>query len=328
MGDLHRDRVRIDFLAEAPNFEPKVRCLAVLRQNVQDLQLLPGDVDRLTQPERGGRVLLHRQRATRHRLRRVVAAGDAGPGHAAHFCELAAHESTPGSDLAMVTSLSGGCRMRFGFLVAAAAMFSAAQIEAATWIRFTAAGTGDVSTIDRETGAFETGPAFYTYSFTVDIEPSDFNEDYYKSTGTTYYGFITGGRPEIFAQTRPGFVTFGEDGWDSPQYGSWTATFSPLVNAIGFPISAPSEVAGIFSYSNGRQGRGSLTAKGSVSRIDVFQVPKFEFPRFLWSETAGPAAAPVPEPDTWGLMILGFGAVGVMLRRAARTQDCCKQARA
>lgn len=32
------------------------------------------------------------------------------------------------------------------------------------------------------------------------------------------------------------------------------------------------------------------------------------------------AASAVPEPATWGLMILGFGGVGFVLRRRARTR--------
>jgi hypothetical protein len=69
-----------------------------------------------------------------------------------------------------------------------------------------------------------------------------------------------------------------------------------------------------FAAFNDVIGRAEITVTGT-SLIDVRQVRL----------TAATAAAPVPEPGTWALMLFGFGAIGYGLRRRRRSSTALLQ---
>ncbi len=68
---------------------------------------------------------------------------------------------------------------------------------------------------------------------------------------------------------------------------------------------------------------------GYIHEIDGFHTVNLETgqatligrtPNALFGISAAPTTAAVPEPSTWGMMLLGFGAVGTLVRRRNRTR--------
>lgn len=87
-----------------------------------------------------------------------------------------------------------------------------------------------------------------------------------------------------------------------PQVGAYSTLFS---------INGGMQQIVDFSY-NGASGGGRIR-DGYEDRGDLRNVD------FTFAITAGGAASLVPEPATWGLMLLGFGAIGGALRRRQAT---------
>jgi len=69
------------------------------------------------------------------------------------------------------------------------------------------------------------------------------------------------------------------------------------------------------SYSGAGATSGPLTGSGSASSYDIYSWPEKYF-SVNFNLTSGSVQA-VPEPSTWTLMILGFGFIGVAMRRRA-----------
>lgn len=70
------------------------------------------------------------------------------------------------------------------------------------------------------------------------------------------------------------------------------------------------------SETESNDGRFLLNGNGSIGiNNDLAAQPNFTFARF----TVSGATAAVPEPSTWAMMIMGFGATGFALRRRRRT---------
>lgn len=110
-------------------------------------------------------------------------------------------------------------------------------------------------------------------------------------------------------------------------------TIGPWSSAVGATISIVGEnPTGPFSFGNAHaNGELSGTIIGGVLNglsgvnltynYSLLQTPIFKYgtaPTFfatLVSIDGQAAPAPVPEPATWGLLLLGFGGVGAMLRR-------------
>ncbi len=86
-----------------------------------------------------------------------------------------------------------------------------------------------------------------------------------------------------------------------------------LASGGGWNIASPS--GGIFQAANGNN---TYVLQGDVfTQIMVYSTsPIKEFKQN--SITLGSVPAPVPEPATWGLMLLGFGGMGLALRRGRR----------
>lgn len=87
------------------------------------------------------------------------------------------------------------------------------------------------------------------------------------------------------------------------------ATYSYLVNGVGGTISLPSRNATTFLGFTSMSGPISATftvldGVGANSELDVTS--------FI---TASAVSGAVPEPATWAMMLLGFGGIGIALRR-------------
>ena len=81
------------------------------------------------------------------------------------------------------------------------------------------------------------------------------------------------------------------------------------MSGIIFEGSATSPLGGGFRYSNS-------TGNPIGAGYSDYSVPNMRY-----SATFGAANGAVPEPASWALMIVGFGAVGFGMRRAARRSD-------
>lgn len=89
---------------------------------------------------------------------------------------------------------------------------------------------------------------------------------------------------------------------------SGTGNYPTETHVFGFTLIAPGAVEGQVGLATNGFYYG-LFPSGSNGAVDPAN------DRDIAKLTAGPVAAPAPEPATWALMILGLGAVGGALRR-------------
>lgn len=89
---------------------------------------------------------------------------------------------------------------------------------------------------------------------------------------------------------------------------SGTGNYSTERHVYGFTLIAPGAVEGDVALATNGFYYG-LFPSGTPGALDPAN------DRDVAKVIAGPVAAAVPEPATWAMMILGFGAVGAILRR-------------
>lgn len=125
----------------------------------------------------------------------------------------------------------------------------------------------------------------------------------------------TGSSPTTFTDT---FDFFLPDGWVSFSLTSTGSAASHMnftgvtFNGVGFPLTNNIPPPGVYS-------------SGAISPF-YFYVAEGGPQHLVVTGTGGASAswsgvgsfAPVPEPATWGLMIVGFGGVGALLRSRRR----------
>lgn len=140
---------------------------------------------------------------------------------------------------------------------------------------------------------FSFGDSTFTFTGTGDI----FNPTAVSTGGTGQVNTIFGSPTTYF--TNRGTVTFGPD----MQYASFsdptTIRFSNGENFIGLRATLGSDT--FFGYA--------FTTNNVLNSFAFNTTPGAS----ITASTSIPAA--VPEPGTWALMLLGFGAIGVSMRR-------------
>ena len=189
-------------------------------------------------------------------------------------------------------------------------------------------GAGQSAVWDFEGGAGDdtthfsyTGGGTFTGTSTSAAQPLG-DATHYGAAGTGTFGTPSQGTPDTMFSTKPGY-----------QFLSFSAYIGSLddYNTISF-FHSGTEVASFSGTvlaalaGNGTIADGSKTgdeanrrffftfdASDQVNQI-VFSsfAPAFEFDNFAAAITG------VPEPQTWAMMILGFGFIGFMLRNGRR----------
>jgi len=145
---------------------------------------------------------------------------------------------------------------------------------------------------------------------------------HYGAAGTGTYGTPAQGTPDTMFSTNPGyeFLTFSAYIGSLDDYN--TISFFHSGTEIGsFSGTALAAIAGNGTIADGsktgdeanRRFFFTFDASDQVNQI-VFSsfAPAFEFDNFAATITG------VPEPQTWAMMILGFGFIGFMLRNGRR----------
>ncbi|CAA9520511.1 MAG: hypothetical protein AVDCRST_MAG23-165 [uncultured Sphingosinicella sp.] len=113
-------------------------------------------------------------------------------------------------------------------------------------------------------------------------------------------------------------TAFGFDWTDLDISDSYRVDFSgPGFTSVGFstpPFSLNGEGAGFFGFrSDTAFTTVMFTQNAAGGFVDAFGIDNIR--------TSSSLSAPaVPEPTTWAMMILGFGAAGLSLRRAANVR--------
>ena len=217
-------------------------------------------------------------------------------------------------------------------LCAAAAVFVSASAQATVTISF-GDGTGGLGSGEVLYANFDSGPSSYgvisgsNYAVLtgnisgVGADPAVGGQgDPYLSVGTpnagiasfSFAGLAGGGASQVgldygSADTYNSFVVYLSDG------SSQTFTGQQVIDT-GFANGNQSA-----SNTNGRLTFGSNSGQ-VITRIDLTSSQAA-----LEADNFGVIAA-VPEPGTWGMMLLGFGAIGASLRRRRRSQPAFAQA--
>ena len=113
-------------------------------------------------------------------------------------------------------------------------------------------------------------------------------------------------------------------------------SFNQFVNRLGFLIGSPdtynqltiTSTAGVFNFTptalglpgDGNQGLSQYVNFATTSASErILSVSFTNIPAVDAFETANFAVGAVPEPATWAMMLLGFGAVGYSMRRSKKT---------
>jgi len=196
---------------------------------------------------------------------------------------------------------------------AVAMVIGAAPAQAVRWVEYTVTGWGTVSTVrsnyfDPEIVTYE--HARFIGRFTVDADAGTGNVPGggYSSDGATYDArYMSQGVLRDTATFDAGSIN-GNSSYSTGRYWySFNAAFSPSLNgerAMAYSsVSAPAI------------GFGSRIS-GNATAYDLTVADVAEWRGFSMQLVS---LGPVPEPATWGMMLLGFGMVGAGLRSRRRS---------
>jgi len=168
-----------------------------------------------------------------------------------------------------------------------------------------AAVAGNLAFSGSMTGLGVTGPdaSCAPLAFRGTISPAS-------STGTSSLGDFTYGHNiclgGVNAPSNGTFVfDFGTDAFEGTMDGGATSTATPGISAVAWTFTILSGTGRFLGASGTFQGEGLTDARVRPSLVSV---------SFLGNINA-PA---VPEPGTWAMMILGFGGIGLAMRRGRR----------
>jgi len=179
--------------------------------------------------------------------------------------------------------------LRFGLAFAAASMALAAPAAAADY---------------SYTGTLSDPNQVLLFNFTVGTASDVTLQSYSYSGGTTADGTVisAGGFDPILALFDGSGNLIGQDDDSGPGYDVW---LSRLLQPGNYTVSvmAYSNFAVGPNLSNGFQNTGSFGGRTQSWAFDVLGV-----------DTATQVGA-VPEPATWAMMLMGFGATGFAMRR-------------
>lgn len=117
----------------------------------------------------------------------------------------------------------------------------------------------------------------------------------------------------------PVFANLSQTGWLS---GSWAQDSTPGLSRFTgiYALTGPSQVLTISSFLTASAGSGGISNYSNTSAFQLNLPTNVAFTSasgvFLSALTPGA----VPEPATWGMMLLGFGLVGSAMRRRVATR--------
>lgn len=198
--------------------------------------------------------------------------------------------------------------------VAAIVMVAGAQqAQAVRWVEYTVTGWGIVSTVrsnyfDPETVTYE--QARFIAKFTVDADTGSGNipGGGYSSDGYIYNAqFARDGIVRENATFDEASIN-GSSSYSTTRYwSSFSAAFSPSLNG-GRAMAYSSVYAPAIGYGS--------RVSGNATSYDLKIADVAEWQSFSMQLVS---LGPVPEPATWGMMLLGFGMVGAGLRSRRRS---------
>lgn len=190
--------------------------------------------------------------------------------------------------------------MRFGWLAAAGALVCAGQAGAARYYEFEVTGAAIVD-------LFSPTQALYTDTFNLSIDTAlSLTEPYqFYNVGYGPKGFTIG---VIYDQTQFSFFTLNQPGGPNFSLGVLQSSI-----AAGNSLQSVSITGESFSFApcSSRACAGTF-APGSITSVSARTSDAA--PTMLGLSNLI-TVSPIPEPATWGTMILGFGAIGYRMRR-------------
>lgn len=177
--------------------------------------------------------------------------------------------------------------MRFGMIVAAfAALFSALPANATAWF-FDISANVTAQTRITDINFVDTGfSRFYTDNF---LFTGHGIVDAFSGSGTVN---------EVYGKT-----TCGAPGHEDQRSGYQYCTFSGTLTFVGNQIFGTD--LKVYEAGSGCGGFCGVDLFGSASTFSV---------TYRGSDS-GPGTAPVPEPATWAMMLVGLGLAGAAMRR-------------
>ena len=155
------------------------------------------------------------------------------------------------------------------------------------------------------------------------------NANGFNSEATDFFSFglnfttgFTGSVNQILLGSRssatgPGFVNLlaSIDNGAFTAVGTFAQPTTDLYQSFSFsPLFATSSIVFHLAAANQTSASGGTVAPPGTFRIENYVVGSTNTPVSI-NGTVMPFAAAVPEPATWGMMILGMGAIGFAMRR-------------
>jgi hypothetical protein len=159
-------------------------------------------------------------------------------------------------------------------------------------------GPGYVTSVTLFLNAYETAP-MSLYLTTTPTGVGNLSSDFSDNRGTDFAFFAS----SIVTQGTRGAVTFNGAFYYDPTRGDLLVETDNLRVLIDSAYSNNALAQRVYSF-------GDYSPTGTVNSPGYAYTARFEF---------GPLAAAVPEPATWAMLILGFGAIGGMMRRRSAT---------
>lgn len=105
----------------------------------------------------------------------------------------------------------------------------------------------------------------------------------------------------------------------------WTDGVNPITfqafdqNGVLLGTITGNNADGVFTGTTGDDAFYGATNAGGISRLTITDPSGIEIDQIQYGLLAQ-VGIPLPEPDTWATMLLGFGAIGCALRRRKRQQ--------